>query len=110
MGKALLVIVVVVMTIYAFFDVIATPRGSARRMSRLAWGIVVFVPVIGPLAWLAFGRPRGHRPRVRGPRRQAPAPDDDPEFLSELNRKPEDALQEWEKEFRRKRFRGETPE
>lgn len=99
-------IVVLVLTIYAFFDVLATPRGTARRMSRLLWGIVVFVPVLGPLLWLTLGRPRNrstpNRPRYRRP---VHGPDDDPDFLREVNRKPEDALEEWEKEYRRKRRR-----
>lgn len=106
MGKALLVIVVVVLTIYTFFDVVATPKGTARRMSRLLWGIVVFVPVLGPIAWLLFGRPRRRTTPPRKPYRPVSGPDDDPDFLRELNRKPEDALEEWEKEFRRKQRRS----
>lgn len=106
MGKALLVVIIAVMTIYTFYDVLATPRGTARRMPRLVWGIVVFVPVVGPLLWLVLGRPRRRRPSPppRGQRPARPsAPDDDPDFLRDLNRKPEDALEEWEKEYRRRR-------
>ena len=107
-GKALLVIAVILLTIYAFFDVLATPRGTARRMSRVIWAFVVFVPVLGPVLWLALGRPRKRATPNRRPARPVRGPDDDPDFLRDLNRKPEDALQEWEKEYRRKRrSRGE---
>lgn len=103
MGKALIVIAILVLTIYAFFDVIATPRGSARKMPRLLWGILVFVPVVGPILWLIVGKPRRRTPPRRGGVRPVKAPDDDPDFLRDLNRRPEDALEEWEKEYRRKR-------
>ncbi len=103
MGKALLVIAVLVLTIYAFFDVIATPKGTARKMPRWLWGILVFVPVVGPILWLLLGKPRRRMPPRRGPVRPVSAPDDDPDFLRDLNRRPEDALEEWEREYRRKR-------
>ena len=112
MGKALLVIAILVLTISAFYDVLATPRGAARRLPRWAWAIVAFLPVIGPGLWVLFGRPRRRRtPAPRRPRETVSGPDDDPDFLRDLNRKPEDVLEEWEKEYRRKRrAHGEDPE
>ena len=103
MGKALFVIAVLVLTIYAFFDVLATSKGTARKMPRWAWGVLVFVPVLGPILWLLLGKPRRRMPPRRRPARPVRAPDDDPDFLRDLNRRPEDALEEWEKEYRRKR-------
>lgn len=102
----MLVIVVLILTIYTFFDILATPRGTARRMSRAIWAVVVFVPVIGPLAWLTMGRPRNRSMPTRRRYRPVRGPDDDPDFLREVNRKPEEALEEWEKEYRRKRRRS----
>ncbi|UYM06923.1 PLD nuclease N-terminal domain-containing protein [Solicola gregarius] len=111
MGKALLVISVLVLTIYAFYDVLATPKGAARRMPKWAWAVLAFVPVIGPILWLCFGRPRRRAMPQRRPRDNASGPDDDPDFLRDLNRNPEDVLEEWEKEYRRKRrAHGEDPE
>ncbi|UPK74644.1 PLD nuclease N-terminal domain-containing protein [Nocardioidaceae bacterium SCSIO 66511] len=112
MGKALLVIAVLVMTIFAFYDVLATPRGATRRLPKWVWAVAAFVPVIGPLLWFIIGRPRRRRtPPPRQPRRSVSGPDDDPDFLRDLNRNPEDVLEEWEKEYRRKRrAHGEDPE
>lgn len=104
-------IVVGVLTIYTLFDVIATPRGTARKMSRALWAIVVFVPVVGPVLWLTIGRPRRRRPAAPPRRVQPPVtgPDDDPDFLRNLDPKPEPSFNEWEEELKRKKRSRERP-
>lgn len=88
MGKALLVVIVVVLAVYSLFDVMAAPKRQIRMLPRLLWLVVVLIPVAGALLWLAFGKarqdsspppppPRPHRPTPRGP-------DDDPDFLRGL--------------------------
>lgn len=104
---------------YCLVDIALTPASAVRGLPRLPWAFVVlFVPLIGSLAWLLVGRPfesglapgssarRSHPAgrdggstdaRTRGGRRhggqpgggQAPrerprGPDDDPEFLREI--------------------------
>jgi Phospholipase_D-nuclease N-terminal len=60
-----------------------------RSMPRLLWVLVILlVPLLGPIAYFFFGRPRP-APREGGPVRRAtprPAsPDDDPDFLRSMN-------------------------
>ena len=66
-------------------------RRAIRTMPRGLWVVVILlVPVAGPVAWFAAGRPhaltRRRRWRIRGradpPR--PPAPDDDADFLRSL--------------------------
>jgi hypothetical protein len=89
-------ILTVVLLAYALVDVIATEISLIRNLPKAVWALVViFVPIIGPISWLVFGRPRGgsllpgttardytvpHRDR-----RRPMAPDDDPEFLRRLS-------------------------
>ncbi|MFY0408514.1 PLDc N-terminal domain-containing protein [Solicola sp. PLA-1-18] len=85
MGKALLVIIVVVLAVYSLFDVVATPRTSIRSLPKALWFVVVLVPVLGAILWLLFGKVRT-RPAgpPRAPRPPSRGPDDDPEFLRGL--------------------------
>lgn len=85
MGKALLVVIVVVLIVYSIFDVVAAPRQQIRWLPRALWLLVVLIPVLGAVLWLVFGKgperpvgpPRQSKPPVRGP-------DDDPDFLRGL--------------------------
>jgi Phospholipase_D-nuclease N-terminal len=69
-------------------------KRTIRRMPRALWVLViVLVPLVGPVAWFAFGRPRkpltlrsGWRVAVGRPEQpRPPAPDDDPDFLRSLD-------------------------
>lgn len=84
MGKVLPVVVALVLLVYAFFDVWATPRHQMRALPKPLWlAVVVLAPIIGPLLWLFVGASRdgaGAPPRRRG----VQGPDDDPDFLRGL--------------------------
>ena len=44
--------------IWAVLDVIATDRALIRNLDKVVWLVlVVFVPTVGAIAWLALGRP-----------------------------------------------------
>ena len=86
MGKALVVIVIVVLLVYAFFDLLATPADRTRFLPKWLWFVLVLVPVVGPILWMLFGqrrdRPKPPPPPGRyGGRPPAKGPDDDPDFL-----------------------------
>lgn len=84
MGKALLIVVPLVLLVYAFFDLYATPRYNVQHLPKPVWFAVVLIPVAGPLLWLFIGRSRTAPPP---PRRGGPGvvgPDDDPDFLRGL--------------------------
>lgn len=91
--------------LYGLFDVLTTPDDECRGMPKLLWIIVVALFfLIGALAWFLLGRPRARvgggtpsgwsglgttapppqaRPRTRPPR----GPDDDPDFLKDIDRR-----------------------
>lgn len=67
-------ILALVVTVYALVDLTVTDDRRIRRLNRVLWVVLIVVlPVIGPLAWLTWGK---------GPRSAARpmAPDDDPAF------------------------------
>lgn len=81
MGRIIPIIVLIALTVYCTIEVAQARALEVRIMPKWLWAVVViFLPGIGPLAWLIFGRPQGGA-GVRGPQ---PAPDDDPDFLRGL--------------------------
>ena len=92
--------------LYSLFDVLTTPDEECRGMPKLLWIIVVAVFFLaGALAWFLLGRPRAARvsgaapsgwsglpmpapPREDRPKPRPPrGPDDDPDFLRDLDRR-----------------------
>ncbi|UKA49050.1 PLD nuclease N-terminal domain-containing protein [Arthrobacter sp. FW305-123] len=78
------VVIVLVIFVYALVDVIRTDGHQTRGISKPAWIIVMIVlPLLGAILWFIFGRPY-NKPTPKPVRRQPTAPDDDPEFLRNL--------------------------
>jgi len=79
------VLLLIALYIYFVIDVLRTPRGETRSLPKFVWLLlVVLVPILGGLIWLALGRV-WPVPGTRFGRRRAPiAPDDDPKFLKQL--------------------------
>ena len=80
MGRILIILAIVMLTIYCVVEVAQSQPGQVRVMPKWLWVfIIICVPVIGPLTWLLAGRP------VHGStRRRSFGPDDDEEFLRGL--------------------------
>lgn len=71
-------------TIYALVDCWNSSEDEVRGLPRLAWLLIVALfPLVGGVAYLAFGRHRHDEPRLHRPR--VVAPDDDPDFLRQLD-------------------------
>jgi hypothetical protein len=122
MLKVLFYAIPIVLAIYAIVDCLQTPEEQIRGLPRFAWLVViVFFLFLGPAAWLILGRardggtqsrfpwsPTGGTPDQQRPTRRFSAPDDDPDFLSQLGRdhpghelSEQDALlEQWEQELR----------
>ena len=88
MLRVLPVILSIALTVYCLIDLGMTPAGTqVRNLPRWAWVVVILLfPIFGPIAWLAAGRPKaptGPGVGVR-PDGRVLAPDDDPEFLAEI--------------------------
>jgi hypothetical protein len=78
-------IIAVAFYIYCIIDVLRTRSGDTRALPKFVWLIlVILVPLLGGVLWLAFGRvwnaPGSPWRRRRGP----VAPDDDPAFLKKI--------------------------
>jgi hypothetical protein len=51
--------------VLAGLDVVRTPEAELREIGHAGWlAIVVFIPILGPVAWFISGRPQGGRKRL----------------------------------------------
>lgn len=94
-----------VLWIFCVVDVIVRKDGEARHLPKWGWLVLVLLfPLVGSLAWLVVGRPRGtrraptanERPAVGYPeydrpgRAPAPDPESDEEFLRRCRERAEE--------------------
>ena len=105
-GGELIGFLLICLWLYCIFDVIATEEILIRSLPKMAWlFIVIILPDIGSIAWLALGRPQyaGWRPGdTEGrPTRRVVGPEDRPDFStrpgSEASR-----LEAWEADLQRR--------
>lgn len=81
MPRVLFVIALILAAIYCIVELAQADKYAVRVMPKWLWFVLICVPGIGPVCWLAFGRPtRPDQPSTRTTR----APDDDPDFLRRL--------------------------
>ena len=117
--RALIFLLPLALTIYAVVDCIQTDDSEVRNLPKFIWILLILLFwIVGPIAWLVAGRPQRGEPR-RGvgwpatgtagfPEYERPrplAPDDDPEFLSQLKRsnsEHEQMLEKWEADLRKR--------
>jgi hypothetical protein len=84
MSRALPLIILIAITVFAVIDAILTPREQLPGKTWWVLGILL-LPVVGPLAWLVVGRRARRGTGGAGGSPQPPvAPDDDPDFLRGL--------------------------
>ena len=90
MIRAILIIGVIALAvgviIYSLIDCARSDARDIRGLRRGPWlAIILLLPVIGGILWLTLGRPRYASPGSVPTRGKGP--DDDPEFLRELERR-----------------------
>lgn len=114
MPRILLALAILALTIFAFIDALSVEDSDEiRGMPRGLWVLVILLfPVVGPVGWLLAGRPRrtvtpGRPGHPAGYARPRPiAPDDDPDFLSNLDadarKKDEELFRQWEEDLRKR--------
>ncbi|MGM7671050.1 PLD nuclease N-terminal domain-containing protein [Microbacterium sp. A93] len=84
-------IVAIGLIIYALIESLMTPRHQVRALPKPVWIVlIVLVPLVGALLWLALGRRRGSSGvggSASGPARpvRPQSPDDDAAFLRQLD-------------------------
>ncbi len=88
--------------VYCLLDVARTPASRVRTLPKLVWFVFcVIPPILGPIGWLVFGRPKTPPPPPPGSsgvppeydrpgRARASNPDDDAEFLEQVRRRAEE--------------------
>lgn len=91
MIRVVAILVVLALAVSCLVECVQTDRRQVRYLPKALWLFLILIPVLGPVAWFVAGRPRatgasgGGRalaPRSpSGPR----APDDDPDFLAQLD-------------------------
>ena len=77
----LLIAAALALTVYCLVQTVEAPRSRVRHLPVRVWQLLLLVPIVGPFAWLAYGRPQpGHRIDVPGPGgpRRRPVPWDGP--------------------------------
>ena len=90
MGKAVLLVLGIVLLVYAIFDLIATPKEQVKLLPKIVWFLLILVPFVGPLLWMLAGHAKPAPPpqqRNTGGWTPPPVPrgpDDDPDYLRGL--------------------------
>lgn len=116
MLRVIAIVAILVIYVYGIVDVIRTDRDATRGISKPGWIVVVVVlPLLGALLWFVLGKPYA---RLATPKRSVArptAPDDDPEFLRNLeqrrrNQAEAERLRKLREELNEKerRMRGES--
>ena len=106
LGFGIVPLVLLALWAYCIFDVIASDDTLIRNLPKGMWlVIVIFLPDVGSLAWLALGRPlyAGWRPgdtSTRKPPRRAVGPEDRTDFPARED--PAERLRVWEENLRRR--------
>lgn len=109
MLRALIYILPLALTIFAFIDCLNTPENEAKHLPKIAWVFIILLFwIVGPIVWLAAGKtrhaPAGGGTPSRGRRTTWVAPDDNPDFLKSLkdDKDHESRLDEREADLRRR--------
>lgn len=85
MLRVLLVVLGFGLALYALIDCIRTEDEKVKGLPKIAWVLlIVLITYLGPLAWIIAGRERDW-PTTPQPRSRPLAPDDDPDFLRDLD-------------------------
>lgn len=109
MLRALMYILPLALTIYAFIDCLNTPEEETKHLPKVVWVIIILLFwIVGPIVWFAAGKQRRAAARGAAGAGGWVAPDDNPEFLKSLReerterKKDESLLEDWEADLRRR--------
>ncbi|MFF1922855.1 PLD nuclease N-terminal domain-containing protein [Streptomyces sp. NPDC058221] len=116
MLRALIYLLPLALTIYAFIDCLNTPEAEVKHLPKVGWVFIILLFwVVGPIVWLAAGKVRAASAGgPSGRRGRWVAPDDNPDFLNSLKdekkdekkndeaKKDESHLEDWEADLRRR--------
>lgn len=84
--RQLLALVILAVTVYGIVDCAQSDDRTRRNIPLWVWvALMILLPGVGAIIWLVISRLTTPGPEVR--RDRPLAPDDDPEFLRELERR-----------------------
>src|SRR3954469_18863459 len=88
MPRVALAVAILAVYVYGLVDVIRTDKRSTRGFSKTTWLImVILLPLIGAALWFLIGRPRATVVAQPVYQHHPTAPDDDPDFLRNLEQR-----------------------
>lgn len=88
MPRVAIAVAILAIYVYGLVDVIRTDRHLTRGFSKTTWIIMVaLLPLIGAALWFLIGRPRASAVTQPVYRQHPTAPDDDPDFLRNLEQR-----------------------
>lgn len=107
-------VVAIALGVFSLIDCAQSDSAHVRRLSKWQWAAVILIlPVIGAVAWLAAGRPRSAKTVGRTSRPRPVAPDDNLEFLTKLEREQrrvdEAMFSRWEDDLRQREKKLKGP-
>jgi Phospholipase_D-nuclease N-terminal len=74
--------------LYCLFEVLTTDETDVRALSKFSWILIVLLTFwVGAGLWYLFGRPRRTEIVIIEPPAPPQGPDDDPDFLRNLDRR-----------------------
>lgn len=101
MLRFILILIPIAITVYALIDAISAKRDDVRSLPKWLWIVLIIILWIGgAVLWFFFGRPSRNRDaggaNGDGGQSRPQGPDDDPDFLADLewkqrkNKEPEE--------------------
>ncbi|MFP3461472.1 PLD nuclease N-terminal domain-containing protein [Arthrobacter globiformis] len=88
MPRVALAVAILAIYVYGLVDVIRTDKRFTRGFSKTTWLImVILLPLIGAALWFLIGRPRATTVARPVYPQHPTAPDDDPDFLRNLEQR-----------------------
>jgi Phospholipase_D-nuclease N-terminal len=88
MPRVALAVAILAIYVYGLVDVIRTDKRFTRGFSKTTWLImVILLPLIGAALWFLIGRPRATTVAQPVYPQHPTAPDDDPDFLRNLEQR-----------------------
>lgn len=68
-------IITIGLMVYCLFDLISTDSSAVQNLPKMVWLLlIIFLPLIGGVAWLLLGRPSGARLKLGGTEHRALPP------------------------------------
>ncbi|OJX65907.1 MAG: hypothetical protein BGO95_05720 [Micrococcales bacterium 73-13] len=109
MWRLVLALVLTAVMVFSIVDIATIDRSRVRHLPKFVWIVLVIVgSVLGSILWWTIGRARRDQGGAAGgarPKRRPAGPEDDPEFIDNIeqrrrNREQEQRIRDLERQLR----------